>query len=77
MKALTGLGVSQQDKEGQSFLKKNAVFCDGACCVECVCQHFKSTSESKHILGDLCGDFLHCCSIIKELAVAQSALFHI
>lgn len=27
MKALTGLGVSQQDKDGQSFWKKYAVFC--------------------------------------------------
>lgn len=86
MRALTSLGVSHQEKDGQSS-RKNCFFCgllhfscDGKSYDECACR-FLSASQSKCILCDLCWRFfffflLHSCSSIKELAVEQFFLLH-
>ena len=58
MRALTGSGVSHQEKDGQSFLEKYVFYCGllhfsvMVNVMVSVRQYF--SSQSKRILGDLC-----------------------
>lgn len=82
MRALTSSGVSHHEKDGQSFWK-NRFFCGllhfsgmvNFMVSVCVCVDSSLVFSPSASWVTCAGDFLHCCSSIKELAVAQFSLF--
>lgn len=82
MRALTSSGVSHHEKDGQSFWK-NRFFCGllhfsgmvNFMVSVCVCVDSSLVFSPSASWVTCVGDFLHCCSSIKELAVAQFSLF--
>lgn len=82
MRVLTSLGVSHQEKDGQSFWKKICfsvvyyIFPVMVKVLMSVCVNSSLVLSPSASCVTCVGFFLHCCSLIKELAVAQFFLFH-